>query len=124
VIAAAIVDSAYRVHKTLGPGLLEAVYEACLCHELRKRCISARRQVILPINYDSQTIDDGLRLELLVENSVICELKAVETMHPVFMAQLLVYFKLANKRLGFLINFNVPLIQEGITRLIRRQIFR
>lgn len=117
-IAKAIVDSAYAVHKVLGPGLLESVYEVCFCHELGKRGLSYRRQVVVPIVYDGITFDEGLRLDVLVEDLVICELKAVEEVHPVFLAQLLSYLKLTGKRLGFLINFNVPIIKHGIKRVV------
>lgn len=117
-IAKMIVGSAYAVHKALGPGLLESVYEVCFCHELTKCGLSFLRQVVVPIVYDSITFDEGLRLDVLVEELVICELKAVQTMHPVFLAQLLTQLKLAEKRLGFLINFNVPLIKHGIKRVV------
>jgi GxxExxY protein len=117
-IAKDIVASAYAVHSALGPGLLENVYEVCFCHELTKQGLSFRRQVVVPIVYDGITFDEGLRLDVLVEDLVICELKAVQTMHPVFLAQLLTQLKLTEKRLGFLINFNVPLIKQGIKRVI------
>ena len=117
-IAKAVVDAAYTVHSTLGPGLLENVYEVCFCHELAKRGLAYRRQVAVPIVYDGITFDEGLRLDVLVEEMVICELKAVEVMHPVFTAQLLTQLKLTGKRLGFLINFNVPLIKQGIKRVV------
>jgi len=117
-IAKAIVDSAYAVHSTLGPGLLESVYEVCFCHELAKRGLSFRRQVAVPIVYDGIKFDEGLRLDVLVEGLVICELKAVTAMNPVFQAQLLTQLKLTGKRLGFLINFNVTLIKHGIKRVI------
>jgi len=102
----------------LGPGLLEGVYEVCFCHELAKRSLKYSRQVPVPITYDGIRLDEGLRLDVLVEDLVICELKAVEAMNPVFTAQLLTQLKLTNKRLGFLINFNVPLIKRGIHRII------
>lgn len=117
-IAKEIVDAAYTVHSNLGPGLLENIYEVCFCHELKKRGLNYRRQVYLPIVYDGIKFDEGLRLDVLVEELVICELKAVETMNPVFMAQILSQLKLTGKRLGFLINFNVPLIKDGIERII------
>ncbi len=117
-IAKVIVGAAYAVHSALGPGLLENIYEVCFCHELSKRNLSYRRQVAVPIIYDGITFDEGLRLDVLVEERVICELKAVETMHPVFLSQLLTQLKLTRKRLGFLINFNVPLIKEGIKRVV------
>jgi len=117
-IGKAIVDSAYSVHKTLGPGLLEYVYEICFCHELTKRGLSSQRQVSIPIIYDRIKFEEALRLDVLVEDLVICELKAVEEMKAVFTAQLLTQLRLADKRLGFLINFNVPVIKDGINRLI------
>ncbi|MGB9777353.1 MAG: GxxExxY protein [Anaerolineae bacterium] len=117
-IARAIVDAAYAVHSALGPGLLESIYEVCFCHELGKRGLSYRRQVVVPITYDGLVFEEGLRLDVLVEEAVVCEIKAVEVMHPVFMAQLLTYLKLTGKRLGFLINFNVPIIKQGIKRVV------
>jgi GxxExxY protein len=117
-IAKTIVNSAFTVHKALGPGLLEGIYEVCFCHELTKQGLSVRRQVLLPIVYDGIKFDEGLRLDVLVEELIICELKAVEEMNPVFMAQLISYLKLAGKRIGFLINFNVPLIKSGIKRVV------
>ena len=118
-IAAAIVDSAFKVHSTLGAGLLESVYEACLCHELRQRDVPFQSQVVLPVIYDGVRLDAGLRLDLLVASQVIVELKAVEKMVPLFDAQLLTYLKLTGLRLGLLINFNVPLIKDGIRRIVR-----
>jgi len=117
-IAKSIVDAAYAVHSALGPGLLENIYEVCFCHELTKRDLSYRRQVVVPIVYDGITFDEGLRLDVLVEELIICELKAVAAMNPVFTAQLLTQLKLTGKRLGFLINFNVPLIKRGIKRIV------
>ena len=113
-----IVDAAYTVHKELGPGLLEKVYEVCLCHELSKRGLRSERQVAIPIAYDGIVFDEGLRLDVLVEDLVICELKAVDEMNPVWEAQILSYLKLTGRRLGFLINFNVQLIRNGIKRII------
>ncbi len=110
MVASKIVDSAYAVHKGLGPGLLEKIYETCFCHELSKRNMSYRRQVDIPIVYDGLTFNEGLRLDVLVENLIVCELKAVDKFNPVWEAQLLSHLKLTGKRLGFLINFNVPLI--------------
>lgn len=117
-IAKVIVRAAYAVHSALGPGLLENVYEVCFCHELGKRELAYRRQAAVPIVYDGITFDEGLRLDVLVEDLVICELKAVETMNPVYLAQILTQLKLTGKRLGFLINFNVPLIKRGIKRVV------
>ena len=117
-IARKIVDAAYAVHKALGPGLLEKGYEVCFCHELSKRRLKYQRQVDIPIVYDGMVFDEGLRLDVLVEELIICELKAVEEMNPVWEAQLLSHLKLTGKRLGFLINFNVPVIKKGIKRII------
>lgn len=117
-IGKAIVDAAYAVHSTLGPGLLESIYETCFCHELHKRGLAFRRQVAVPIVYDGIRFDEGVRLDVLVNESVICELKAVDTMNSVFAAQLLSQLKLTGKRLGFLINFNVPIIKHGIRRIV------
>lgn len=113
-----IVDAAYTVHRNLGPGLLEHIYEVCFCHELSKRGLSFQRQVSVPIVYNGIRFNEGLRLDVLVEDLVVCELKAVETMNPVFVAQLLTQLKLTGKRLGFLINFNVPVIKQGIKRVV------
>ena len=113
-----IVDAAYAVHKKLGPGLLEKIYEICFCHELSKRGLRYQRQVDVPIVYDGITFDEGLCLDVLVENSIICELKAVDEMNPVWEAQILSHLKLTGKRLGFLINFNVSVIRNGIKRFI------
>jgi GxxExxY protein len=118
VVATEIVDAAYTVHKALGPGLLEKIYEVCFCHELTKRDISYQRQVDIPVEYDGITFNEGLRLDVLVEDIIICEIKAVDKMNPVWEAQLLSYLKLTGKRIGFLINFNVPLIKNGVKRII------
>jgi GxxExxY protein len=117
-IARAVVDSAFAVHSGLGPGLLESIYETCFCYELAKRKFSYRRQALVRIQYDGIIFDEGLRLDVVIDEAIICELKAVEIMHPVFTAQLLTYLKLTGKRLGFLINFNVPIIKHGIKRII------
>ena len=116
-VARIVVDAAYSVHSKLGPGLLESVYEICLVHELSKRGVTFQRQVHLPIDYDGVRIDAGLRLDLVVENCVIVELKAVEALLPVHHAQVMTYLKLTGHRLGLLINFNVPLIKDGIQRI-------
>ena len=117
-VARQIVDAAFKVHVTLGPGLLESVYETCLVHELRKRGLRVSTQVTLPIEYDGLVIDSGLRLDLLVEDAVVVELKAAERLLPVHTAQILTYLKLTGHRLGLLINFNVPLIKDGIKRVV------
>ncbi len=113
-----IVNCAFNVHKELGPGLLEKVYEVCFCHELFKKGIEFKRQISIPIIYDGITFDEGLRLDVLVEDLVICELKAQEQLNAVWEAQILSHLKLTNLRLGYLINFNVPLIKDGIKRFI------
>ena len=118
-IAKQIVDSAYTVHKKLGPGLLEKIYEKCLCHELTKRNLNWKNQEPVPIVYDGiQFEEDVLRLDIIVEDLVICEIKASEHHNELWEAQLLSYMKLAKKRLGLLINFSVPLIKNGIKRFI------
>lgn len=116
-IATQVLDAAFRVHRSLGPGLLESVYETCLCHEFSKKK-SFQRQVQFPVEYDGIQLDTGLRLDLLVEDVVIVELKAVEEMHSLYEAQLLTYLKLTGKRLGFLINFNVPRLKNHLKRLV------
>ena len=118
LISQAIVDGAFKVHKALGSGLLESVYEICLCHELQKSGLKVKRQVDVPVIYDNIRFDIGFRLDLLVEGKVIVEIKAVDDMNPVFDAQLLTYLKLTNIRVGLLINFNSPVIKKGIKRLV------
>jgi GxxExxY protein len=117
-LAAQIVDIAITIHKQLGPGLLESVYEKCFCYELAQRNIPFKRQEALPIFYKDFKIDDGLRIDILIDDLVIVELKAQELYHPVWDAQLLSYLKLSNLRLGFLINFHTPLMKDGIKRKI------
>ncbi len=117
-LATELVDAAYSVHSELGPGLLESIYERCLCHELSLRGITVEQQVVLPIAYKDMVIDGALRLDLIVDRQIIVELKAVEKIISVHRAQILTYMKLAGYRLGFLINFNVPMIKQGIERLI------
>ena len=113
-----IVNAAYVVHKALGPGLLEKVYEVCFCHVLAKDGCDIKRQLDIPIVFDEIVFSEGLRLDVLVNDIVICELKALETINPVWQAQILSHLKLTGKRLGYLINFNVPLIKDGIKRFI------
>lgn len=117
-IASKIIDAAYNVHVNLGPGLLEKVYEICFCHELDKRGLTYMRQLDIPVVYDNLIFKEGLRLDVLVEDCIICELKAVEIMNPVWDAQIISHLKITGKRLGFLINFNVPRIKEGIKRYV------
>jgi GxxExxY protein len=113
-----VVGIAYRIHKQLGPGLLESIYEKCFCYELQNRGIPYLRQKAVPIVYEKLLIEEGLRLDILVAGEIIIELKAQEVFHPIWEAQLLSYLKLSNKRLGFLINFHVPLIKNGIKRIV------
>jgi GxxExxY protein len=105
----AIIGAAIEVHRVLGPGLMESVYEECLCHELSLRNISFKRQVPLPIKYKNVKLDCGYRLDIIAEDKVILELKAIESLLPIHESQLLTYLKISNKPIGFLINFNVPL---------------
>jgi GxxExxY protein len=115
-ISGAVVDSAMKVHTALGPGLLESAYEACLKHELGKRGFKVLSQVILPVIYDGVEVDAGYRLDLLVEDVVIVEVKAVERLLPIHEAQLLSYLKLSGRKVGLLINFNVEHLKNGIKR--------
>ncbi len=119
IIGKKIVDAAYTVHKALGPGLLEKVYEVCFCHELEKRGLKYLHQISIPIIYDGITFAEGLRLDVLVEEKVICELKAVDLVNPIWESQIISHLKLTNNRLGYLINFNVVNIGNGIKRLVR-----
>jgi GxxExxY protein len=115
-IGRAIVNAAFKVHKELGPGLLEKVYEVCMSHELRKAGYEVRRQIDISIVYDGIQFDEGLRLDLLVDDLVIVELKAVDLINPVWEAQIISHLKLTRLNLGYLINFNVALIKDGIKR--------
>jgi GxxExxY protein len=117
-VAQQIVDAAYRVHTLLGPGLLESVYETILAYELEKRGLHITRQQAIPVVYEAVRISTGFHADLVVEDCVIIEVKAVESVAPVHKKQLLTYLKLADKRLGLLINFNVVLIKDGITRMV------
>jgi len=118
-IAKIIVDAALVVHRALGPGLLESVYEVCLAHELRKRGLEVSRQVPIPITYDGLHFEEGFRCDLLVANRLLCEIKAVVELHPIFTAQVLTYLKFMDLRLAFLINFNERLLKDGIHRIVR-----
>lgn len=115
-IGKAIVNAAYRVHKELGPGLLEKIYEVCMAHELRKMGFDVKRQIDIPIIYDGIRFNEGLRLDLLVNDLVVAELKAIELINPVWEAQIISHLKLTQLNLGYLINFNVALIKNGIKR--------
>ena len=116
--ASAVVDAAIKVHSILGPGLLESVYEKCLAHELKQRGLRVSTQIALPVYYEGVEIESGLRIDMLIENLVVLELKAVEQLLPVHEAQLLSYLRLSKRRVGFLLNFHVPLMKDGITRRI------
>lgn len=118
-LATQVVDIAYKIHKALGPGLLESVYERCFCYELSLRGIPYQRQKEVPVVYEELTVDNSLRLDVLVDDSIIVEFKAQENPHPVWNAQLLSYLKLTGKRLGFVINFHVLLMKDGIKRIVR-----
>ena len=117
-IAKVILDAAYSVHSALGPGLLESVYEACLVHELNLRKIIVQTQIILPVIYKGMNVDSGYRLDMLVDDCIIVEIKASEGINPVHCSQLLTYLKLTGKRLGLLLNFNVVHMRDGIKRII------
>ena len=116
-VAKEVVDAAYKVHSTLGPGLLENVYEVCMVHDLTRRGLRVERQVAMPIVFESIRLDAGLRLDMVVNRCVVVENKVAEKMLPLHEAQLLTYLKLSGLRLGLLINFNVPLIKDGIKRI-------
>ena len=113
-----VLDSAFRVHTALGAGLLESVYETVVAYEIRKSGLTVATQVAQPIFYDGKTLESGFRLDMLIEKCVIVELKSVETMNPVYEAQLMTYLRLSGVRLGFLINFNTPHLKDGIKRII------
>ena len=117
-ISEQIIGASIDVHKALGPGLLESAYEECLCYELKERCVSFERQRPLSVMYKGINLDCGYRLDLLVMGSVVVEIKALEAIEPIHEAQLLTYLKLGGWKLGLLINFNVPLLKDGIRRRI------
>lgn len=117
-ISGAIIDSAMKVHTALGAGMLESTYEICLIHELKKRGLNVQSQLALPVVYDGIKLNAGYRIDLLVENEVIVELKAVERIMPIHEAQLLSYLKLSKKKLGLLLNFNVVHLKNGIKRMV------
>ncbi|MFC3414190.1 GxxExxY protein [Algoriphagus hitonicola] len=113
-----LLNACFKVHKALGPGLLESSYELCLAYELQKSGLRIATQVPMPILYEEVKLDAGYRIDLLVENSIVVEIKAVEEFHPVHLAQILTYLKLSGNRLGLLVNFNVGLLKNGIKRVI------
>ncbi len=116
-ISGEVVDAAFKVHFALGPGLLESVYEVCLIHKLSKKGLKVQKQVVLPIVFEEIRLDAGFRLDLLVEDKVVVEIKAIDNILPVHEAQLLTYLKLSGHELGLLINFNVPILKKGIKRI-------
>lgn len=118
IIASEVIGAAIEVHRILGPGLLESTYEKCLCKELDLRKISYKRQEKLEVNYKGELIEEAYRLDIIVEDELILELKAVEELKEIHKYQLLTYLKLSNKKLGLLINFNVSLLKNGIKRII------
>lgn len=117
-VGKAVLDAAFKVHTALGPGLLESVYETTVAYEVRKGGLLVETQVAIPIVYDNVKLESGLRPDMLVEKCVIVELKSVEKMNPVYEAQLMTYLSFSNVRLGFLINFNVPHLKDGIKRMV------
>ena len=121
-LSEAIIGAAIEVHRQLGPGLLESTYEACLFQELLARGLSAERQVALPVHYKGTRVDAGYRIDLLVEDEVIVELKAVSALEPIHQAQVITYLKLSGISLGLLINFNVMLLKNGIKRVVNKHI--
>lgn len=116
--ARTVIDAGLKVHRSLGPGLLESAYEHCLAYELKTRGLSVARHVALPIFYEGVSIDAGYRLDLLIEDAIIIEVKSIETLAQIHEAQLLTYLNLSKHRLGFLMNFNVPLFKNGLKRII------
>lgn len=118
MLATALVDSAFKVHVALGPGLLESAYQACLAYELRKRGFHVSEEVPYRVTYDGVTLDVGYRADLVLEQEIIVENKVVQSLAPIHEAQLLTYLRLSGLRLGFLINWNVPLIKQGIRRMV------
>ena len=117
-LSSKIIGAAIEVHKELGPGLLESAYEECICHEFRLRNYGFERQVPLTINYKGNSLDCGYRLDIVIEKAIILELKACEKIEPIHKAQLLTYLKLSDLKLGLLLNFNVPLMRDGIVRIV------
>jgi GxxExxY protein len=119
-IAREIVDSAIQVHTRLGPGMLESAYEACIEYELGRRSLAVKKQIPMPVRYDNLALDIGYRLDLVVENAVVIELKSVKRLLPIHMAQLLSYLRAGDYRLGFLLNFNTVHMRDGIKRVVNR----
>ena len=122
-IATAVVDAAFKIHTTLGPGLLESVYEAVLDFELQRRGLRVARQIGLPVNYEGVKLELGFRIDLIVNNKLIIEVKSIESLAPVHKKQLLTYLRLTDLRLGLLINFNVDRIKDGIQRVVNGLVY-
>ena len=116
VLCQELVDCAYKVHSKLGPGLLEKIYEACFCYELSKKEIPYKRQIKLSIKYDEMEFDEGLKLDVLVDDKIICEIKALDIINPIWQAQVISHLKLTGLHVGFVLNFNVPIMKNGIRR--------
>lgn len=119
-LSSKVIGCAIEVHKTLGPGLLESAYEQCLCHELNLRELSFESQKSLPVEYKGKRLDCGYRLDIVVDNVIILELKACEAIIPIHKAQLLTYLKLSGLHLGLILNFNVPVMRDGIVRIVNK----
>ncbi len=117
-IGTLVIESAIKVHKRLGPGLLELIYEVALCYELKQHRLTVKRQVPIPITYEEILFDEGFKADIIINDKVLLELKSVENLHPVHKKQLLTYLKLTNINLGYLLNFNESLMKEGITRIV------
>jgi GxxExxY protein len=115
-----VIGAAVKVHSVVGPGLLESAYETCLGYELEKRCVRTRRQVVVPVQYEELTVDNGYRIDILVEDRVVVELKAVVAILPVHRGQLLSYLRLGGFKFGYLLNFHVPQMRDGIVRMVNR----
>ena len=118
ITAGFILESSITVHKAMGTGLLESIYELCLMKEFEIRKIKARNQVVIPLFYKGYELSKEFKIDILVEDEIIMELKSSEIMHPVYEAQIISYLKLADKKLGFLVNFNVPLLKDGFKRYV------
>ena len=119
-LSSKVIGAAIEVHKVLGPGLLESAYEECICHELNIRDVSFERQKPLPLVYKGRSLDCGYRLDLVVEDAIVVELKSCNNIEPIHQAQLLTYLKLSGLKLGLLLNFNVPMMRDGIVRVVNQ----
>ena len=113
-----VLDCSFKIHTALGPGLLESAYEECLCYEIRKKGLKVEKQKALPLVYEDVKLDAGYRIDLLVENKIVVEIKSVDALADIHLAQILTYLKLSNNKLGLLVNFNVKSLKDGIKRVI------